>query len=435
MITSVGPHSSLREAESLWKSLVNYEPQRLPGRTRQDLVANSRCLDLSTDTLRVALDAARVRAWIEDSSLGSLGTALHAVTAGTVELALIPLEGATTREQDSSYSFTSFITSPSNQPAFALASEFARQRDCATTLFIHGRQGSGKSHLLRAIAAELDLADPAGEVIYCGAEELSLELIGAIWNNHLAQFRRKLGDASALLVDDVDALAGREATQDELAHSLKRLAGVPVVFSASDGVERVRDLIAPLHEQLQVATSLELLAPEWETRVAIVLDHIRRWQVAAAPEVASFLAGELRSDLRRVDAVLTRLLTHPSCKAGLSDLEVVRHLLQGSSGQRIQVTPESVISTVARHFNLRQRDLRSSSRSRRIASPRQIAMYLIREHCALSYPEIGRRFGRHHTTALHSVRMVKHRLDDSGAVRAAVALLEKELLRWSEKSE
>ncbi len=416
MITSVGPHSSLREAESLWKSLVNYEPERLPGRTRQDLVANSRCLDLSTDTLRVALDAARVRAWIEDSSLSSLGTALHAVTAGAVELALVPLEAATTREQDSSYSFTSFITSPSNQPAFALASEFARQRDCATTLFVHGRQGSGKSHLLRAIAAEL-----------------SLELIGAIWNNNLEQFRRKLGKASALLVDDVDALAGREATQDELAHSLKKLAGVPVVFSASDGVERVRDLIAPLHEQLQVATSLELLAPEWETRVAIVLDHIRRWQVAAAPDVASFLAGELRSDLRRVDAVLTRLLTHPSCKAGLSDLEVVRHLLQGSSGQRIKVTPESVISTVARHFNLRQRDLRSSSRSRRIASPRQIAMYLIREHCALSYPEIGRRFGRHHTTALHSVRMVKRRLDDSGAVRAAVALLEKELLRWSEK--
>ena len=416
MITSVGPHSSLREAESLWKSLVNYEPERLPGRTRQDLVANSRCLDLSTDTLRVALDAARVRAWIEDSSLSFLGTALHAVTAGAVELALVPLEAATTREQDSSYSFTSFITSPSNQPAFALASEFARQRDCATTLFVHGRQGSGKSHLLRAIAAEL-----------------SLELIGAIWNNNLEQFRRKLGKASALLVDDVDALAGREATQDELAHSLKKLAGVPVVFSASDGVERVRDLIAPLHEQLQVATSLELLAPEWETRVAIVLDHIRRWQVAAAPDVASFLAGELRSDLRRVDAVLTRLLTHPSCKAGLSDLEVVRHLLQGSSGQRIKVTPESVISTVARHFNLRQRDLRSSSRSRRIASPRQIAMYLIREHCALSYPEIGRRFGRHHTTALHSVRMVKRRLDDSGAVRAAVALLEKELLRWSEK--
>ena len=90
---------------------------------------------------------------------------------------------------------------------------------------------------------------------------------------------------------------------------------------------------------------------------------------------------------------------------------------------------------MARHFNLRQRDLRSSSRSRRIASPRQIAMYLIREHCALSYPEIGRRFGRHHTTALHSVRMVKRRLDDSGTLRAAVALLEKELLSQSEEGE
>ncbi len=435
MITSVGTHSSLREAESLWSSVVNHEPQRLQSRTRQDLVANSRCLELSTDTLRIGLDSARVRTWIEDSSLSALGTALHDTTAGAVELALIPLEAATTPGRDSTHSFASFITSPSNHPALALATEFARQRGTATTLFVHGPQGSGKSHLLRAIAAELDRADPDAEIICCGAEELSLELIGAIWNNDLEQFRSRLGKASALLVDDVDALAGREATQDELAHSLKVLAGIPVVLSASRRAEWVQNLIAPLHEQLQAATSLELAAPEWETRVAIVLDHIRRWQVSAAPEVASYLAGELRSDLRRIDAVLTRLLTHPSCKTGLSDLEVVRHLLEDSSAHRIKVTPESVISTVAHHFNLRQRDLRSSSRSRRIASPRQIAMYLIREHCALSYPEIGRRFGRHHTTALHSVRMVKRRLDDSGALRAAVTLLEKELLRRSEKGE
>ena len=435
MITSVGSHSSLQEAESLWNSVVNHEPERLQGRTRQDLVANSRCLGLSTDTLRVALDSARLRTWIEDSSLSSLVTALHDATAGAVELALIPLEAAATTGSDSSYSFASFITSPSNQPVLALAFEFARQRGTSTTLFVHGARGSGKSHLLRAIAAELDLANPHGEIVYRGAEKLSLELIGAIWNNDLEQFRSRLGKASALLIDDVDALVGREATQDELADSLKLLAGVPVVLSATNGAERVQNLIAPLREQLQVATSLVLAAPEWETRVAIVLDHIRRWQVAAAPEVASFLAGELRSDLRRIDAVLTRLLTHPSCKTGLSDLEVVRHLLEDSAGHRIKVTPESVISTVARHFNLRQRDMRSSSRSRRIASPRQIAMYLIREHCALSYPEIGRRFGRHHTTALHSVRMVKRRLDDSGALRAAVALLEKELLRRSEEGE
>ena len=434
MITSVGPHSSLREAESLWSSVVNHEPERLRSRTRQDLLANSRCLELSTDMLRVALDSARIQTWIEDSSLSSLGNALHDATAGAVELALIPLEAATTG-QDSSYSFASFITSPSNQPALALASEFARQRSTATTLFVHGPQGSGKSHLLRAIASELDRANPAAKIVCCGAEALSLELIGAIWNNDLEQFRSRLGKASALLVDDVDALAGREATQDELANSLNKLAGVPIVLSASRRAERVQNLIAPLHEQLQAGISLELAAPEWETRVAIVLDHIQRWQVAAAPEVASYLAGELRSDLRRIDAVVTRLLTHPSCKTGLSDLEVVRHLLEDSPGHRIKVTPESVISTVARHFNLRQRDLRSSSRSRRIASPRQIAMYLIREHCALSYPEIGRRFGRHHTTALHSVRMVKRRLDDSGALRAAVALLEKELLRRLEEGE
>jgi chromosomal replication initiator protein len=190
----------------------------------------------------------------------------------------------------------------------------------------------------------------------------------------------------------------------------------------------------PLRERIRSGTALELIAPEWETRVAIILDRIRRWQVQAEPEVATFLAGKLRADLQRIDSVLTRLLTHPSCRSGLSDLEVVRHLLDEASRHPLRVAPEEVISTVARHFNLRQRDLRSSTRSRRVAGPRQIAMYLLRQHCGLSYPEIGRRFERHHTTALHSVRLTRQRLNESAALRSAVALLEKELLRRSEES-
>lgn len=435
MIIRAGSQSSLREAEALWSSLLEGEPGRLPLRMRRDLAHDTRCLDLSTHTLRVAIDAARIRTWVAEGSLSLLGAALDEATSGAVELALVPLEITGTFETDSSYSFDSFITSPSNQSALELASEFASGRlRSETSLFVSGPRGSGKTHLLRAVAGELDRRNPTGEVIFRSAEELSLELIGAIWNHGLPEFRARLAGASALILDDIQDLAGREATQDELVRALSTLAEVPVVFSVSKSAEQMLDLMEPLRERIRSGTALELIAPEWETRVAIILDRIRRWQVQAEPEVATFLAGKLRADLQRIDSVLTRLLTHPSCRSGLSDLEVVRHLLDEASRHPLRVAPEEVISTVARHFNLRQRDLRSSTRSRRVAGPRQIAMYLLRQHCGLSYPEIGRRFERHHTTALHSVRLTRQRLNESAALRSAVALLEKELLRRSEES-
>ncbi|MEE9281024.1 MAG: DnaA/Hda family protein [Myxococcota bacterium] len=418
----------------LWTSVLKAAPQQLRLRTRREIAEHSLCLELSPQRLRVAIEAARVTGWVKDGSLGALEAALDSATRGAIELALVPLDDVAKLAGDASYSFDSFIASPSNQKALGLASEFAKGRLASvTSLFVHGPQNSGKSHLLRAIATEIERARPLGDVVLRGAEELSLELIGAIWNNRLGDFRAELAGASALLIDDVHALAGRQATQDELVQVLERLVDAPVVFSASEPVESMPDLTETLREQLRSAAPLELVAPEWETRVAIILDRVQQWGVEVEPEVASFLASKLGSDLQRVETVLTRLLLHPSCRNGLSNLDVVRHLLEDSSRGPIKVAPEEVVSTVARHFNLRQRDLRSSSRSQRIARPRQIAMYLVRQHCALSYPEIGRRFGRHHTTALHSVRLIRRRLDESGSLRTAVALLEKELLRRSEE--
>jgi chromosomal replication initiator protein len=383
----------------------------------------------------MAIEASRVRDWIEAGSLSALTIALDEVTGGSVELALVPLEGAASLSSDPSYSFDSFIASPSNQPALELASQFAsdQPRD-GTSLFVHGPSGSGKSHLLRAIAAGLDRENRAGEVLLRSAEDLSLELISAIWNGGLAEFRQRLADAGALLIDDVHTLVGRDATQDELFLSLNALTGVPVAFSAPKSAE-LQNLIEPLRERIRSARSIELTAPEWETRAAIVLDHIQRWQVRAEPKIASFLAGELRTNMQRIDSVLTRLLTHPSCRNGLPRLDDVRQLLDHASQRPVKVVPEDVLSTVARHFNLRQRDLRSTSRSRRVTAPRQIAMYLVRQHCALSYPDIGRCFGRHHTTALHSVRLVKRQLDHSSGLRTVVTLLEKELLQRSKAGE
>jgi chromosomal replication initiator protein len=126
-------------------------------------------------------------------------------------------------------------------------------------------------------------------------------------------------------------------------------------------------------------------------------------------------------------------MTQSSCSRGLEDIEAVKLQLGHSSDPVIRVAPEDVLNAVSQQFNVRPRDLRSSNRSPRVTLPRQIAMYLVRRHCGLSYPAIGRRFGKHHTTALHSDRVVQNQLGENASLRAAVLLVEKELMRVSEE--
>jgi chromosomal replication initiator protein len=207
---------------------------------------------------------------------------------------------------------------------------------------------------------------------------------------------------------------------------------VPIALSSSKPIERLSGIVGPLREQLARFAEIELRAPEWETRIAIVLSHAHGWRAEPTAAVAAFLATRLRTNLGKLDAVLTRLMTRSSSANALTDLEVVKHLLAASSEKPLSTSPNDVLTAVSRHFNLRIRELRSSSRSARVTTPRQVAMYLMRRVCGLSYPEIGRRFARHHTTALHSDRVIEQQLTENASLRAAVVLVEKELLRLAE---
>ena len=149
-----------------------------------------------------------------------------------------------------------------------------------------------------------------------------------------------------------------------------------MLLSASRPPARLAQLTAPLRDQLGKLQAFELAPPEWETRVAIILDRVGRWRSHATSEVTAFLAGRMRTGLERIDTLLTRLMTHPTCRNGLVDVDVVRHVLNDGSLRQVKVAPEEVIALVVRHFNLRLRDLRSTSRSPRVTTPRQIARKL-----------------------------------------------------------
>ena len=423
-------------AMSLWKSVLHSLAHRFAPTTRDALLESTRCLGRTSDSLRLAANLADLEGWIRAGHLGAIEATLATLTDGAVTLALTPVDDVSLLVSDPTHSFATFVASPANS--------LARERARALTsdagargggIAFHGAAGAGKTHLLRAIAAQRAAHDPARGVLFRSAEQLSLDLVSAISSEDIASFRARLLASSALLLDDVHTLGGREATQEELLRSFDLLEerGIPVAVTLAKSPERSPGLIEPLRARLARFETLEMKPPEWETRVAIVLSRIRRWGVEPNPAVAALLASRLRGNLDRLDAVLTRLMTQSSCGRGLEDVEITKYLLSHSADPQIRVTPEDVLNAVSQQFNVRARDLRSTSRSPRVTAPRQIAMYLVRRHCGLSYPEIGRRFARHHTTALHSDRVVQEQLGENASLRAAVLLIEKELMRVSEE--
>jgi chromosomal replication initiator protein len=422
-------------AMSLWKSVLHSLAHRFASSTRDALLEGTRCLARTTTSLRLAANLDDLQAWIRAGHVGAIEATLANLTDGALSLALIPVADVASVASDPMFGFATFVASPAN----SLARERARMLseasgDAARSVALHGAAGSGKTHLLRAIAEERRGRDAARTVLYCSAEQLSLDLVSAISSGDIASFRARLMSSSAILIDDLHALAGREATQEELLRSFDGLEerGIPVAVTLARPAERSPGLIEPLRLRLADFESIEVKPPEWETRVAIVLGRIRRWGVEPKPAVAALLATRLRGDLERLDAVLTRLMTQSSCGRGLEDVDVAKYLLSHGTDPQIRVTPEDVLNAVAQQFNVRVRDLRSTSRSPRVTTPRQIAMYLVRRHCGLSYPEIGRRFARHHTTALHSDRVIQEQLGENASLRAAVLLVEKELMRIAE---
>ena len=417
----------------LWKAVLASLNERVPASKLQALADSVLFVERRGQTLRAAIPASCLGNWRRDGHLYLLVAAVPTLTDGTCALSIAALPDDATSSGcglNPAYTLDRFVASPSNQfvsAAVHLVAEFPGER--YSPLFIQGPPGSGKSHLLSGIALALR-ARVDRDCIYCvGAGELALELVAAIQKRALSAFRARYRGCAALLVDDVEDLVGRDATQEEIVHTLDALSKerVQVVASSRHAPESISGLAGPLARRLTAGLSVRLSPPEWETRVAILMERTRAWGAELSPEVASFLIARSGTDLTQIDALLTHALADPRCKGELTNPDRIRHALARAPVRSQVIPPRSVIDLVARHYGIRTRDFRSTLRSQRITGPRQIAIYLVRRNCGLSYPEIGSLFSRHHTTALHACRAVAARLEGDPALRAELRDLEKEL--------
>lgn len=335
----------------------------------------------------------------------------------------IPLNG--------DYTFGNFIEGPSNRLAFAACQAVAETRGTTyNPLFLYGRVGLGKTHLLQAVAHEYGVAG-LRKVVYLSCASFTNDFIAAVGGNDLERFRRKYREADALLIDDIQFLANKERTQEEFFHTFNSIYNQQkqILLTSDCLPSDISGLSERLVSRFKLGLVAQISPPDFETRVAILLRKAQHLRLDVSTEVAEFVAQKIRDNIRELEGAVLRLHTMVTIEKKSLTIDEASEALSdliGTEDRRISL--EEVQQAVLKEFNVRPADLHSRKRTRTVVVPRQICMYLARAHTDLSLGEIGLYFGgRDHSTVLHGIEKIRRLLKDDPRIRSAIATAEQHL--------
>ncbi len=325
------------------------------------------------------------------------------VFAGGVELSA-PL--------DPRYNFDNFVVGKPNEFAYAAAKRVAESDQVSfNPLFLYGGVGLGKTHLMHAIAHEIRNRTPHRKVVYLSAEKFMYSFVRALRNQDMVSFKEQFRSVDVLMIDDVQFISGKDSTQEEFFHTFNALVdqGRQIVLSADKSPSNLEEIGDRLRSRLSSGLVADLHPTTFELRLGILDAKAEQLGVAVPQKVKEFLAHKITSNVRELEGALTRLVAHVQLVGGQLTLEAAQDLLQDLlRAHDRRLTMEEIQKRVAEHFKIRISDMSSARRSRAVARPRQVAMYLSKQLTSRSLPEIGRAFGgRDHTTVMHAVKKVE----------------------------
>lgn len=329
------------------------------------------------------------------------------------------------------YTFDTFIVGASNQFAHAASKAVAtRPGRHYNPLFVYGRVGLGKTHLVNAIAFEVLRTNPNAHVAYLSSEEFTTDLISSIRQERMEEFKQRFRAVDVLIVDDVQFLAGRDRTQEEFFHTFNVLhsAGRQIVLTSDVPPQDIRGLEERLRNRFEWGLIADIQPPDLETRAAIVE---RKAEIDGIPldgDAAVMIAGHVASNVRELEGVLTRLGAQASLAGHrVTAAFVEEHLVRHGSPRTAAVDVDRITTAVCEQFGVERSDVLSRRRSHHIAVPRQVAMYLCRIHLGTSYPRLGELFGRDHSTVIHAIGTTEARLQRDTSFQEALERLERTL--------
>jgi chromosomal replication initiator protein len=325
------------------------------------------------------------------------------------------------------FSFENYVTGSSNEIALKIAVTAAENpgQEVYNPLFLYGPAGVGKTHLLYAVANRVLEKTPESQVVYIRGDQFTVELINAIRNGKTDDFKRKYRQADVLLVDDIQFIAGKEATQEEFFHTFNALFEhkKQIILSADRRPSEMAQLEDRLCDRFGEGILVGIAPPDYETRLSIIRSKAKRLNLDLDEQTIKYLASDLTDNVRQIEGALKKIRAFRD----LSGMEltlgnVVRTVEDISSVKsKAAVTPEQIIRQVCKYYGIQEAALKGPQKSKGIALPRQIAMYLIRDKLKMNYVDIGKLMSRDHGTVLHSVRKVEQELaNPDGKLNAAI---------------
>ena len=328
---------------------------------------------------------------------------------------------------NSKYNFENFVVGPSNSFAYAASLAVAEQpSDVYNPLFIYGSVGLGKTHLMNAIGNYIMADDPMKNVLLTTSESFTNELIDAIVKKKdTSELRNRMRNVDVLMVDDIQFLSKTKSTQEEFFHTFNDLYnnGKQIIISSDRPPKDIPTIEERLRSRFEWGLIVDIQKPDYETRVAILRKKADEEGIDVSYDVIDYIAGRVESNIRELEGTLTRLSAQGQLMGVPITLDFARdslsQLMKSQEGRRI--TPELIISVIADQYGVTAEDIVSKKRSRDVALPRQIAMYLCRNMTQLSTTNIGRSFGgRDHTTVMHGCDKINQEMNDNFSFRKRI---------------
>ncbi|MEA4966122.1 MAG: chromosomal replication initiator protein DnaA [Oscillospiraceae bacterium] len=318
------------------------------------------------------------------------------------------------------FTFDRFVVGSSNRFAHAAAVAVANNpAEAYNPLFIYGQSGLGKTHLLYAIAGEIHRQHPDCKIVYIKGDQFTNELIAAVQEGKNVEFRNKYRNADLFLVDDIQFIAGKQSTQEEFFHTFNSLyeAKKQIVLTSDRPPNEMQRLEDRLLTRFEWGLLADIQPPDYETRMAIIKNKAYSLGLQMPDDVCSYIADNITTNIRQIEGTVKKIMAYRDLTGHEIDLPSVSRAIKDMYKGKPEAlpTPGLIIAEVSRFYSIEENVLRGTLKNKVTAEARQVAMYLIRKLTNLSLPDIGKEFGKDHTTVLHSTRKIENSIHETGS--------------------
>jgi chromosomal replication initiator protein len=429
--------------DELWARLLDVLARTLPAPVLDNWVRPCRLVGVEGDHLRIGAPNKFSRDWLAQNYLDALHQAARECLGGHPRITLVivdvesipadvapprlerPVGNGSVEGLNPRYTFDSFVVGSSNQFAQAACQAVAELPSRAyNPLFIYGGVGLGKTHLLHAVGHQSARLFPGMSVAYLSSERFTNELINAIRYDRTAEFRARYRTIDLLLIDDIQFISGKERTQEEFFHTFNDLyeSRKQIIVSSDSSPKDIPEIEERLRSRFEWGLIADIQPPDFETRVAIIKKKAALERVRLADDVAYLIASRIKSNIRELEGSLTRMIAFCALTGREMGVDLAQEVLGELWGEEEKIiTIEQIQRRACDFFGLKISDLKAKNRTKAIAFPRQVAMYLARQMTHSSLSEIGRAFGgKDHTTVLHAVDKIQTLLQEDPKLRKTI---------------